>query len=83
MVEIRNVRPWMHNPRDKTWRRSEWQRTYLCIGGIRLGIVNLAASQRGWGVRPKWRWSWRGLEIDTGRYRWYAGWMAPQFREDN
>lgn len=58
-----------------------WRRSYLRIGGFRLGILGLHRCQ--WGVRGAWRWSWRGVEIDTGPFRFFVGWMATSLRADN
>lgn len=85
MIEIRHYAPYWKklNPDGSTAATGhEWQRSYLCIGGLRFGVVRLGRVARV-GIRLAWRWSWRGIEVDTGPVRLYAGWMAPQFRESN
>jgi hypothetical protein len=83
MLELRNSWSYFKNPGEAPpLKRRQWNRSYLCLGGLRLGIINRAGGCA-FGVRCTWRWSWRGVQIDAGPIRLYAGWMAPQFRADN
>lgn len=81
----------MHLRHEKTYTKNmttgsltpNWQRTYLCIGGIRIGVLPLADTQRRIALKAAWRWSWRGIEVSLMRLKFWVGWMAPQFRESN
>lgn len=81
-MELRHNRVYFRSPGEALpLTRGEWRRTYVCLGGLRLGVVNRHGPGRG--VQFAWRWSWKGTEIDVAGLRLFAGWMAPQFRGEN
>lgn len=74
MIEFRHYAPYWKrlNPDGSTAATGrEWQRSYVCLGGLRLGVVRLSGTALK--VRAAWRWSWKGVEADCGPVRLYAG----------
>ena len=59
---------------------ARWFDTFLRVAGLRLGFKPLPPSLHGLRLLPAWSWSWRGVEVDLWRIRFYAGWLARLIR---